>query len=166
LTDGEDDEVFSTNNGLMCSYIMRQWELAPGQKDSMVFDPYLLDGDFGVLKVASMMNNDPATQAYVVVEVLNETAICPRSIRPDVVKGNAIRAGCNKSFFLTLSQPGQVTLTAYRPDGRRLALLADRQDMSAGSHEFILDRKISQSGLVIIRATGADFRITGKISVP
>jgi hypothetical protein len=142
---------------------MRQWELAPGEMDSMIFDPYILEEPYGLLTVSALMNMDEKTRASVAVEVFDQTGAKPGNQTASVKTINSLIANRDGKISLSIASPQKVTIAAYRPDGRRIALFASGRYLSAGVHEFTLSNKLSWNGLILIRAQGDKCLLTQKV---
>jgi hypothetical protein len=164
ITDGKGAQVFSTNDGLVCPLIIRQWELAPGGKDSIIFDPYLLDGDYQSLTVSGMMNMDEKTKVSIDIDVLGEETEISRTAGGSEAE-NLLTANRNGNISVCLSARQEITIAAYQPDGRLIDVIANHELLAKGWHAFSIGRNRLKNGMVILRATGESCSLTKRIFI-
>jgi len=164
LTDQDGNTVYSTADHQVCTMIYRQWELAPGEKDSIEFPPYYLDGDYTALTVSAQMLGKDETKASVDIAV--------QAMSTDARKAAAVHAS-TAGTSMSVSRPGvltlnlardqKVTIGLYRLNGSRIALLADNTRLAAGRHEIRMNAKAWGKGAAVVRISGEDFSMTERI---
>jgi hypothetical protein len=166
LTDEDGVKVFSTSDSLMCTLISTQWQLAPGGKDSVIFDPYLLDGDYTSMTVSAQMIGNDLSLSSIDVEISAALSAEERKVPAlSETRVSTMAVSSNGTLSLALNRDQRVTICLYQLDGKRVAVIADNRIMSAGNHLVKLNRKNSGKGIVIVRVTGDDFNLSRKIQL-
>jgi hypothetical protein len=70
------------------------------------------------------------------------------------------------TLFLSLDRSQNISLMAYRPDGRLIGSLLPDRVLSKGNYSYHVEKNRFGSGIVLIRATGTGLNKTMKISRP
>ncbi len=156
LVDQDEIKVYSTADSLACPAIYVEWDLSPGEKDSIDFPPYFLGGDYTGLTVSGQMLGKNDTKVSVDVEVLHTLTATRKSGAASV--GTVVRYdAATRCLALRLDRAQTVSVDAFMPSGRRVSGLSYSGFLSAGAHAISLGRRSLGSGVFFVRVKGDGF---------
>jgi endonuclease/exonuclease/phosphatase family metal-dependent hydrolase len=87
---------------------------------------------------------------------------------PRTFVNNAARSGiliAGHRIELQLSEPSEVSLGIFALSGKKIALFADKGNLAAGKHAFLIPEGVAQHGMVVVAATINGSMVTKNVFV-
>jgi hypothetical protein len=164
ITGDRGDTLFASYAGQACPRMLVTWSLGPGEKDSIDFAPFFIDGDNEFMQITAGMFDDDGTRVNIEVAVGGETGLRRTGGSAAAAADAAFLTRCGPGIFtLNLARPQRVSAAVYLPNGVELSRLFDNTHMSKGSHVLWYNAGRAGSAIGILRVQGEHFTVIRKI---
>jgi hypothetical protein len=157
LTDQNEKKVYSTTDNLGCPALYTEWDLKPGEKDSINFNPYFLGGDYTKLTVTGQMIGKDSTKVSVDVDVLKMMVASQPMSSHTLLSKRVIFNSATSSLQFALERPQNVRISAYLLNGKAVKELSSERFLAAGNHVVSFDRLRAMHCVLVVLVKGEDF---------